>query len=374
MIAPNAHRLLLSNKNFCIEETLSFIQQQVSAGVEEFKNFPETATSVEFCRRDIGFVIDAYLDLLEDETSDSMEFVSSRYWKGEVSSLVGNKNKEVTAHEFLKNLILNYVINNRVFSSSQAISNQHVDSVVAEEKATALILNNYALLINTILNGPSKKYLHNYLENRFTAKWWKDEPLKMDKVETILECAYQAPSKQGYHEFEIHVITDSDEGKDFKEWLYYENTACLDKIRAKPGVGLRRYNGQVLAPVVMIWLAKTYPAKEVNPYNESNWLRTNNDCIISSTMAMCQAEELGVRTGFCGCIGGREIADRLNRPNHTAVISIGFGYADPDNMISRQVFKDNVRIGFDLSNTAPAIRTAENRKRRPTKYSMVNFV
>ena len=373
MTAPNAYRLLSSNKDFCIEETLMFIQNQVSAGVPEFENFPETATSVEFCRRDIGFVIDAYLDLLEDETSDSMQFVSSRYWKGEVSSLVGNKNKEVMAHEFLKNLILNYIFNNRTFQSAQTISVQQLDSVNVEEKATALILNNYALLINTILNGPSKKYLHNYLENRFTAKWWNDEPLKSDKVETILECAYQAPSKQGYHEFEIHVITDSEEGKSFKEWLYYENTACLDKIRGKPGVGMRRYNGQVLAPVVMIWLAKTYTTA-LNPYNESNWLRTNNDCIISSTMAMCQAEELGVRTGFCGCLGGREIADRLNRPNHTAVISVGFGYADSDRLLHRKVFKDGVQIGFDLSNTAPAIRTAENRNRRPSKYSMVNFV
>ena len=373
MTTPNAHRLLLSNKDFCIEETLAFIQRQVDIRSPEFINFPQTATSVEFCRRDIGFVIDAYLDLLEDSTSDSMYQVSSRYWKGSVSSLLGNKNKEVVAHEFLKNLILNYVFNNRLYESPQAIASQHTDVGDAEEKAIGIILNNYALLINTILNGPTKKYLHNYLENRFTAKWWTDDELPMDKVETILECAYQAPSKQGYHEFEIHVITDSPEGKEFKEWLYYENTACLDKVRAKPGVGLRRYNGQVLAPVVMIWLAKNYSVTP-NPYGESDWLRTNNDCIISSTMAMCQAEELGVRTGFCGCIGGREIADRLNKPNHTAVISIGFGYATPDRMLGRKVYKDGVEIGSDLSNTVPSIRTAENRKRRPPKYSMVNFV
>ena len=219
----------------------------------------------------------------------------------------------------------------------------------------------------------SQKYLHNFLKERFTAKWWDNQPLELEKVESILECAYQAPSKQGYHEFEIHVITDSLEGKEFKEWLYYENTACLDKIRGKEGPGLRRYNGQVLAPVVMIWLAKNYPVS-TNQYGESDWLRTNNDCIISSTMAMCQAEELDVRTGFCGCIGRREIADRLNKPNHTAVISIGFGYATPDRMLARKVYKDGVEIGSDLSNTVPSIRTAENRKRRPPKYSMVNFV
>ena len=217
------------------------------------------------------------------------------------------------------------------------------------------------------------KYLYDHLKNRFTAKWWDDIPLEWHKVESILECAYLAPSKQGYHEFEIHVITDSLKGKEFKEWLYYENTACLDKVRGKLGPGLRRYNGQVLAPVVMIWLAKNYPIT-TNQYAESEWLRTNNDCIISSTMAMCQAEELGVRTGLCGCLGGREIADRLNRPDHTAVISIGFGYASPDNKTVRKVYKDNIEIGFDLSNTLPSIRTTENRKNRQTKDTMIKII
>lgn len=215
--------------------------------------------------------------------------------------------------------------------------------------------------------------LADHLKNRFTAKWWDNVPLENDKIESILECAYQAPSKQGYHEFEIHVITDSDEGKRFKEWMYYSDTACLDTVRAKQGVGMRRYNGQVLAPVVMIWLAKNYPVT-TTPYAESSWLRTNNDCFVSSTMAMCQAEELGVRTGFCGCIGGKEVADKLNRPDHTAVISIGFGYATPDNLIGRKVYQDGVEIGFDLSNTSPNIRTADNRKRRPTKDSIIKFM
>lgn len=215
--------------------------------------------------------------------------------------------------------------------------------------------------------------LADHLRNRFTAKWWDNVPLEDDKVESILECAYLAPSKQGHYEFEIHVITDSVKGKEFKEWLYYYNTSCLDRVRGKQGIGMRRYNGQVLAPVVLIWLAKNYPATN-NQYGESDWLRANNDCIISSTMAMCQAEELGVRTGFCGCLGGTEIAKRLNRPNHTAAISIGFGYATPDTLINRKVFRNDREIGFDLSNTSPEIRTTDNRNKRPAKDSMIKFM
>ena len=144
-------------------------------------------------------------------------------------------------------------------------------------------------------------------------------------------------------------------------------------VRGAQGPGLRRYNGQVLAPVVIIWLAKRYPP-ETNPYGESEWLRTNNDCISSATMAMCQAEEIGMATGFCGSIGGIEIANRLNKPDMIASITMGFGYATPDNLVRRNVVKNGTVVGFDLSNTNPLIRTLDNRKKRPAKYSMINYL
>jgi nitroreductase len=139
--------------------------------------------------------------------------------------------------------------------------------------------------------------LLDHLRNRYTAKWWDPIPLEDEKIKAIIECAYLAPSKQGNYDFEIAVLTDSPAGKEFKQWLYWDNTACLDKVRGKPGEGLRRYNGQVLAPVVMIWLAKQFD-QTVNDYNENQFLRTNNDCIISATMAMCQAENY-LATRYC---------------------------------------------------------------------------
>lgn len=216
--------------------------------------------------------------------------------------------------------------------------------------------------------------LLDHLQNRFTAKWWDSSPLEEEKIQSILECAYLAPSKQGNYDYEIHVITDNPAGKEFKQWMYWDNTSCLNKIRGAQGNGLRRYNGQVLAPVVMIWLGKKFENPN-KPYEDTNWLRTNNDCIISATMAMCQAEELGVNTGFCGCIGEHEIAAKLNRPNYVATISVGFGYATPDNNRLRNVYDDaGVKRGFDLSNVSPSIRDIESRKKRPTRESMINYM
>lgn len=370
---PLAAQVLTMNKQFCIEETLAFITTQSASQTGAWAGFPQTATSVEFCRRDVTFVIEAYIDGLNYETNKSMLFIGSRYWKGKVSSLVGNKQKEIEAHTFLKELILNYVFTNIEFLSNQATEIQYISEDIIESGALSQLTTDFEILTSSILNGPQKLLLHNFLETRYTAKWWDPKPVEQSKLETILECAYQAPSKQGYHEFEIHVITDSPEGKEFKQWLYWDNTSCLNKVRGAQGPGLRRYNGQVLAPVLLIWLAKKYSAP-VNAFGESDWLRTNTDCTVSSTMAMCQAEELGLATGFCGTLGGVEIAQRLNRPNHIATLSMGVGYATPDRLLNRVVYKDGVEMGFDLSNLSPQVRSIDSRKKRPAKQAMINYM
>lgn len=367
----NTKLLILANKDFCIEETLAFIQEKIATNHPAFVDLRYMINGLPFCRRDLEYVIDAYAEDCANENTDQMYFISSRYWKGSVSALIGTRQKEVITHKFLRDLLTNFVIKNILYSSKQQIQNQVVLNYIAEDGSDTLIKECCDILTGTILTGPTKKFLHNYLSDRFTAKWWNNKPVAEPKIEAILECAYQSPSKQGHHDFEIHVLTDSPAGRAFKEWLYYENTACLDSIPGKPGPGLRRYNGQVLAPVVMIWLAKRF---DKNKPGESEWLRTNNDCIISSTMAMCQAEELGIRTGFCGALGGGDIARRLNRPDHFAVISVGFGYATPENVFNKKVYKEGVEIGFDLANVNPANRRAPNRSRRPNKYSMVKYL
>lgn len=171
-------------------------------------------------------------------------------------------------------------------------------------------------------------------------------------LEQILESAFSSPSKQSKYNYTIFVFTDSDQGREFKEWFYWENTACLDTVRGKQGDGLRRYNGQVLAPVYLLWIAK-------NHTNE-----TRDDCIVSATVAMIAAEELGLQTGFCGCIGPEEIQNKFGISG-ISVISIGIGHASSDNKESRKVYKEGVEMGFDLSNSDPNLKTHHVRKNKP---------
>jgi nitroreductase len=202
--------------------------------------------------------------------------------------------------------------------------------------------------------------INDLLRKRFTAKWWEDRAVKDEDLDTILECAYSVPSKQTRFNYKIYVFTDSPEGKELKEWFYWENTACLDTIRGKQGTGLRRYNGQVLAPIYIVWIA-----------NNSD-LDGRDDCIVSASIAMLAAEELGLQTGFCGCIGPDEIKEKLQIEGK-AVISLGIGYAIPDDLEMRKVYKDGEEMGFDLSNSNPNFKKHHTRIRKPSFQNLIKI-
>jgi len=173
--------------------------------------------------------------------------------------------------------------------------------------------------------------LKDVLTKRYTAKWWNDQPVEQEKIEDILKCAYLAPSKNGKHNHKIYVITDSPEGKAFKDFLYYENAWCLGEKRAPAGyVGNdRRFNGQVHAPIVLLWVGESKNIHSPTPHGESDKSRIRDDCLVSATIAMCAAEELGLNTGFNGMIGPVEISDRLGLPRDSTcpMMVIGIGYS-----------------------------------------------
>ena len=215
--------------------------------------------------------------------------------------------------------------------------------------------------------------LKNVLESRFTAKWWDNKPVNEEDISNIVDAAYNAPSKQGNFDYLIYVITDSEEGKKFKEYMYWENTYCIDGAlyNRDENVGkMKRFNGQVLAPVLMIWLAKKFKVTTTSGnYYENEYSRTMNDCIVSSTMAMCQAEELGLQTGFCGCIKGEEVSNKLGQPDYFGVISLGIGYATISNISGdKDIYdKNGIKVGFDLANVNPAWKNIDRRNKRLPK-------
>lgn len=366
-----SYEMLMINRGFCVDETVEYVKNLVVSSPESFNSSTRDISQV--YREVLNRVVDACLDCFIHLTDEPVHIAASRYRRGNTwLPIAATQQVETDIHNFLKNIIVNYIFGNVPYPNPKSSISQILSPWEVGGKDEAEQYLN--VVINGINRSVDRVYLHNHLAKRFTAKFWSTRNLESYKLDAILETAYIAPSKQGYHDFEMHVITDSPEGREFKQWLYWEDTWCFNGTRKAPGEGPRRYNGQVLAPVVVIWLAKNFDMSQKNYGGEALWFRTNNDIMVSSTMAMCQAEELGVQTGFCKTIGAREIADKLNKPDHMAVITVGFGYAESDYRAARRIYKDGVYVGFDLSNTDHTIRAYDNRNKRPEKHLMINYL
>ena len=181
--------------------------------------------------------------------------------------------------------------------------------------------------------------LKELLEKRTTTKWWSDKIVEKDKLDYVLNCIRRTPSKQLKYNFKVLIFDESKKCKEIKDWLYWEHTCCLDKVRGAKGEGLRRYNGQVLAPIVLAWAS------------EKNDLEVIEDIMVSSTTALLAAEEVGLNTGFNGCLESKELGHKVGEPY--VHMLLGLGYADKvDGEPMRKVYKDGVEMGWDLSNGA----------------------
>ena len=181
--------------------------------------------------------------------------------------------------------------------------------------------------------------LKELLEKRTTTKWWSDKIVEKDKLDYVLNCVRRTPSKQLKYNFKVLIFDESKKCKEIKDWLYWEHTCCLNKVRGAKGEGLRRYNGQVLAPIVLAWAS------------EKNDLEVIEDIMVSSTIALLAAEEVGLNTGFNGCLESKELGQKVGEP-HVHML-LGLGYADKiDGETIRKVYKDGIEMGWDLSNGA----------------------
>ena len=179
--------------------------------------------------------------------------------------------------------------------------------------------------------------LKELLEKRITTKWWSDKPVEKDKLDYVLNCIRRTPSKQLKYNFKVLIFDESKKCKEIKDWLYWEHTCCLNKVRGAKGEGLRRYNGQVLAPIVLAWAS------------EKDDLEVIEDIMVSSTTALLAAEEVGLNTGFNGCLESKELGKKVGY-SHVHML-LGLGYADKiDTEPTRKVYKDGKEVGYDLGN------------------------
>jgi hypothetical protein len=109
------------------------------------------------CNRDIGYVLDAYVNDIRYGGNAQTRFIASRFWHGDIPQIGGDRKPEITAETFLRNLVINTILPKSATYVPYQLTEPLVRSmsVVAETAAYARVTTLSTIIINVITNGLS---------------------------------------------------------------------------------------------------------------------------------------------------------------------------------------------------------------------------
>ena len=119
------------------------------------RNFAGYVFDSSKCNRDIGYVLDAYVNDIRYGGNAQTRFIASRFWNGNVPQIGGDRKPEITAETFLRDLVINTVLPKSASYVPYQITEPLVRtmSAVAETAASARVTTLSTIIINVITNG-----------------------------------------------------------------------------------------------------------------------------------------------------------------------------------------------------------------------------
>jgi nitroreductase len=157
--------------------------------------------------------------------------------------------------------------------------------------------------------------VNELIKARFTTRLMTDD-ISEDDIETILDSARRAPSKNKIYGYKVFALTNSAIGKRLKAELCDNITSCNDEN------GKEIYLLQTKAPLVLLYITNPAPEHQMvdvveqkgtevydKVYSEVKSEISRNvmvkssvrDAMISATYAQLTAEDLGYGTAFVAC-------------------------------------------------------------------------
>ena len=98
--------------------------------------FNYTNTSEAKCERDIGYVVDSYLNDLRYGGNEKLYNNIKYYWDQTVAQVDGDRGPEIATHNFIGRLIKDYIFANTAYTSLQTAEAQVIDATKTAEAAT----------------------------------------------------------------------------------------------------------------------------------------------------------------------------------------------------------------------------------------------
>ena len=153
-LLPNAVYLLEVNKRFVQEETIAYIQYNVDNNISPYVNYTYNA---EKCRRDVSYILEGYLSDLKKGGNRQTYFNAEKYWENGVAQVDGDRQPEIYAHTFIRDLIDNFIWANVAFTARQILVSQVIDlSYTAEEPAQTRLKELSNIVLDVIEFGVSR--------------------------------------------------------------------------------------------------------------------------------------------------------------------------------------------------------------------------
>jgi hypothetical protein len=161
-LLPNAIALLESNKRYVQEEAIAYIQYNVTNNIAPYVNYTYNA---EKCRRDVSYILEGYISDLSRGGNRQTYFNAEKYWENGVAQVDGDRQPEIYAHTFIRDLIENYIWTNVAFASKQILASQVIDlNTSVEEVADTRLKELSNIVLDVITSGVA--YLPTKISNR----------------------------------------------------------------------------------------------------------------------------------------------------------------------------------------------------------------
>ena len=150
---PNAVRLIQNNVEFIKEEATAWIQTQVDGNFSGFVGYTYDAAK---CKRDIGYILEAYLHDIRFGGNEETRIIASQYWINDEPQVDGDRLPEVRTHEFIRDLITDYILPRASYTPIQTAVARYTVAPSAETTAAARIDVLSAIVVTVISGGLSQ--------------------------------------------------------------------------------------------------------------------------------------------------------------------------------------------------------------------------
>jgi len=158
---PYAYDLITQNIDYVADETIAYIDAQITAGTGIWSGFTYDAVK---CRRDTVTILQGLaFDLKYGGNTQSREN-ASRYWDGATSRVAGQQAQTIDALEFTRDLVTDYILLNTDWTSRQVATTQTKtanDGEAASRVKVDTLMGNITTVINSGL-GSLPAYVGTY--------------------------------------------------------------------------------------------------------------------------------------------------------------------------------------------------------------------